>query len=149
MLCHVGPGERSQPARELGYRERENVAGRVAIVHDHERKHAQERQQAARERVQEERDRRPLAVGAAPEADQEKERNQRELEENVKEHHVQAGEEPKQPRFQRQQERVIERGSFRDRFPRGADRRDHEHGRQLEEPEAQAVKPQREADVGA
>ena len=74
----------------------------------HQRDHAEEREQAARQGVEEERDRRPLPLGAAPEADQEEERDQRELEEDVEEDHVQAGEEPKQPGLEGEQERVVE-----------------------------------------
>ena len=56
------------------------------------------------ERVQEKRHRGPSPFLAAVEADQEEKRDQRELEEDVEEDHVEAREEPEQPGLKRQQE---------------------------------------------
>ena len=55
--------------------------------------------------------------------DQEEQRDQRELEEDVEEHHVEAGEEPEQARLERQQEGIVQRRPVADRLPRGEDRR--------------------------
>ena len=79
----------------------------MLIVHHHQRNHAQERQQASRERVQEKRHGSAPALRAAPQADQEEKRNQRELEENVEKHDVEAGEQAQEARLEGQQKRVI------------------------------------------
>ena len=79
----------------------------MLVVDGDEGDHAQERQQAAGQRVEEERDRGPSTLGAAVEADQEEERDQRELEEDVEEDDVQAGEQAEQAGLEGQQEAVI------------------------------------------
>ena len=68
---------------------------------DHQRDDAEQRQQASRERVQEKRDGRPPPFRPAPDPDQEKERDQGELEKDVEENDVKAREEPEQARFAR------------------------------------------------
>ena len=112
-----------------------------------QRDHADERQQAPGQRVEEERHRRPPPLRAAVDPDQEEERDQRELEEDVEEHHVEAGEEPEQARLEGEQEGVMRRGPLLDRLPRREDRRDHQERRQHEQPEARPVEPEREPDA--
>ena len=118
-------------------------------VPKHDRQQSQERQHAAGESEEEELDRRVTPLLAAPDADQEEQRNQRELEEDVEQDDVPGGENAQHARLQEQQQAVISRRPLDDRLPADQHRDDHQQRRQAEEPEAQAVQTEAQAHVDA
>ncbi len=116
-------------------------------VPDHDRQQSQESQHAAGESEKEELDGRVTPLLAAPDADEEKQRQQRELEADVKEDDIPGGEDAQHPRLQQQQQAVIDRRPLDDRLPAYQHRDDHQQRRQPEEPEAQAVQTEAQANV--
>ncbi len=96
---------RRQVARALGHvAHGETVAGRRVV--EEEQRHQHEHRAA--QRVQEEVERRALAVGAAEAVDQEEQRNQRRFPEDVEERPVARGEHAEHRRFEQQHQREVE-----------------------------------------
>ena len=89
--------------------------------------HAQQGQQAAHQRVQEEGDRGPFSLRAAIQPHQEEERNQGELKEHIKQNHVQRREQAQQAGLKHQHQGVELGSSLLDGLPGRADSGDHEH----------------------
>ena len=146
--CHLGQGRVASPRVSSGIENVRTLVRRIPVVHDHERDHAQQGQEAARQRVEKEHDRCPLPLRTSPQSDQEEERNQRELKKDIEEHHVETGEESQEPRLERQQKGIVEWSPFADRLPGRQHGRDHQQGREQEQPEGEAVQPECKADVG-
>ena len=78
-----------QELRQFRDRERENILGRTVVGDHHQADHADQREQAPHERIQEKGDRGTAPFGSAVKADQEKERDQREFEEDVEKDDIQ------------------------------------------------------------
>ena len=116
-------------------------------VPKHDRQQAQQRQHAAGQREEEELDRRVTPLFAAPDADEEEQRHERELEEQVEENNVAGDEHAQHARAQHEQQAVVERLLVLDRVPTYQHGDDQQQGRQREEPEAQAVQGDAELDV--
>src|SRR3954471_24431574 len=98
----------------------------MLIVPKHDGEQAEKRQQAAGKREQEKLDCRIPALFAAPDSDQEKQRNQRELEEDVKENNVAGREDAETAEFEQEQHRIKERCPLVNRFPAHEDGSDEE-----------------------
>ena len=121
---------------------------RVLGVPDHNREQSQEREHAARQGEQKEFDRRVTTVFASPDANQEEQRNQRELEEDVEQQQVTRREHSQATRFQ-QQKHAIEQGRpVLDRVPTHQYRSQQQERRQSEQPDAKAIESNAEPDVG-
>ena len=84
---------------------------------------------------------------AAPDADEEEQRHQRELEEQIEEDDVAGDKHAQHARFQHQEQAIVERLLLANRLPTHQHGDHHQQGRQAEEPEAQAVQGDAEADV--
>jgi len=84
---------------------------------EHEVQESGECDKAAGERIQEEFDSGPLAILAAPDGDQEEQRDQSHFEEDVKQHQVERTEDSDQTSLQEQQCCVELGGAIADGFP--------------------------------
>ena len=128
-------------------RESQRVLAVVLIVPEHDGQQAQEREQAAGQREQEELDRRVAPLFAAPDADQEEQRDQRELEEDVEQDDVAGREDAQAAELQQQQHGIEQRRAVVDRLPAHQHRRDEQQGGEAEQPDAEAVEADAEADI--
>ena len=133
--------------RQFRDRKRHQPATACVPVPKHDRQQAQQRQHAAGQREEEELDRRVAPLFASPDADEEEQRHERELEEQVEENNVAGDEHAEHARAQHQQQTVVQRLLVLDRFPTYQHGDDQQQGREREEPEAQAVQGDAEADV--
>ena len=121
-----GDGKRHSPRGRLW--------GRMIVDPKHDGQQTEERQHTAGKCEEEEFHRRPAPLPASPDADQEKERDQRELEENVEKDDVAGDENAQHPGLQGHQQAVIQRRLFLDRFPADQHRHDHQQRGQGEQP---------------
>ena len=117
-----------QPMGKSGNRRRRRQAGRRCDQHQRHESH--QRHQAADKRVQKEFDRRITPLRPAPNADQEEQRNQRELEKHVEQNQVERREHADQSRFQQQQTSVETGRPFANRLPRNQHAGNREQRRQ-------------------
>jgi hypothetical protein len=83
----------------------------------------------------------------APDADEEEQRHEGELEEHVEQDHVPGGEHAEHRRLEDEQERVEADRLLLDRFPADHHGGDREERRETEQPDRQAVEAERKADV--
>src|SRR5262249_55656037 len=84
---------------------------------------------------------------AAPDADEEEERNQRELEKDVEQDDIAGDENTEAAKFEQEEHRVEERRAVVDGFPAYEHRSDDEQCAQAEEPDAEAIESDAEADI--
>ena len=134
-----------QAGGELGDVEGERAG--VGSIPKDDREQAQERQHAPGKGVDEKLHRRPPAVIVPPDADEEEQRHEGELEEHIEQDHVPGGEHAEHRRFEDEQERVETDRLLFDRFPTDHDGRHREESREAEQPDRQPVEAEREADV--
>ena len=87
------------------------------IVPEHDGEQTEKRQQATGQREQKKLDRRVSPLFASPNADQEEERNERELEEDVKQDDVAGREDSQAAELQQQQHGIEQRRAIRNGFP--------------------------------
>src|SRR5437667_1820998 len=115
------------------------MVGVMLRVPQHDGQEAKEREQATRQREQEELDRRIPPLFASPNADQKEQRDQRELEEDVEQDNVAGRKDSQAAEFEQQQHRVKQGGSLFNRFPAHQDGRHKQQRRQAEEPNSQSI----------
>ena len=132
---------------QFGDGKRHRTPAAVVPVPKHDGQQAQQRQHAAGQREEEELDRRVTPLLASPDADEEEKRHERELEEQVEENNVAGDEHAEHARAQDQQQTVVQRLLVLDGFPTYQHGDDQQQGGEREEPEAQAVQGDAEADV--
>ena len=125
----------------------ERHGARVRGVPEHDRQQAQEREHAAGQCVDEEFHRCPAPLLVPPDADQEEQRDERELEEHVEQDHVPGREHAEHRRLEHEQQHVETDGAILDRVPADEHGRQREQGRQAEHPQREAVEAEREAHV--
>ena len=137
-----------QVGRQFGDGERHpRPVADIPVVPKDDRQQAQKRQHAAGQCEEEELDRRVAPLVASPDADEEEERHERELEEKVKENDVAGDEHSQHARAQQKQKAVIEPLLVLDGVPAYQHGDDEEQGRKDEEPQAQAIEADGELDV--
>ena len=102
---------------------------RLGGVPEHDREQPQKGQQAAGQRVDKELDGRFPSLLVAPDANQEEERYERELEEHVEEQHVAGREDAEHRRLQNEQQRIEADHPLGDGVPAHKHRRHRQQGR--------------------
>src|SRR5579872_1284905 len=109
---------------------------------------ANQRQEASRERIEEE-----LARGIAPSrshpppANEEESRNQRDFEEDVKENHIERQKSPDSTSLKQEHPAIKGTLTFLNGVPRNQYRRDEHETRKSQKPDVQAIEPQIELDA--
>ncbi len=112
------------------------------VVHPkHDADDSQQRQHAAGEGEQEEFIGRVASLLGAPNADQKKQRDQREFEEDVEQDDVAGGKDAEHARAQQEQQRVKRGGAVFDGFPTGQHRHEGQQRRQAVDPTLKPSKP--------
>ena len=140
---------RERMGRQAGG-ERGDVEGERAGVRgvpQDDREQAEERKHAPGEGVDEELHRGPTAVVVPPDADEEKQRHEGELEEHVEQDHVPGREHAEHRRLEDEQQNVEADRLLFDRLPADHHGGHGEEGREAEQPDRQSVEAEREADV--
>ena len=112
---------------------------RMLVAKLHDPQHAEQGQHAPGQRVEEELARRQPAMRPAPDADQEEQRHQRDLEKHVKQQDVEGEEDAHHGGLQRQQPAIKLIDALGDVRPGHQDRRQHQHRRQHDHPDVKAV----------
>ena len=107
--------------------------------HEGRGQHRDQHEQAADHRVDDEGERGPRPPRPAPHPDQEVERDEHRLPEDVEEHQVAGGEEPEQPGLGQQQAGEVAPGALRRAHAAGHDGQEEERRGQQQEPDRDAV----------
>ncbi len=134
-----------QRSRQLGNRERQLLRG--LIDPENNAQQGQKRQQATSQRVHEELLGGISTLFTTPDADQEKQRDQRELEEHIEQNNIPSTEHAEATEFQHQQHGVKQGGSVFDGLPAYQNRSQHQDAGQCEQPDAQPVQSDTELNI--